>query len=756
MVKNENWGMDEVTEPAPKEEASEEFTSEKDVVTDGDDSEEAFKEEISEYETYDDEENGKESWGTEREVEVAMTDEASETEEELMEEQFASDIAIEETDAQDKRFATAYVDPSKNPKQKRIKEQKQEVKKVKKKNLGIIVVSCIVFLLALFLLFQIASKSSKQNFFSILDGILQTKLGSYTYVFDIRTSEHSDKTEQIIVANIEELEGVESVDLNEDVVVEGSRNSFVEWTNADGIKMTSWRYPKYKITVDGATTSLEPYTATATISIATEYFNDVFTDITAFEGNYYVNIESIGKWLRNSKDTYLVGLGNRLPEGSRYLVIPFEELYIPSRYAEDAELDLSKVPSIETLISRVLLFESCVEGNFKDCISKEALTSGVSTFDVIISGDDSVAVQRELRGMLSQAGNYYRSYVSTAVEKGLYNEEQSKQAMREEDNIIRALTDLMVYMNLSDLSPNNFQLTGTARKYENSKGIDSLEAKVVSKIKTDSKDYDISISLMRTGEKVDIRKPDGSTLIRDSLPEPTLIGNTFNRVVDYFNPTMIDFELKQELNPQRIKESVKMDLVQLVNNLPEAETYLTILTVDDYIAKYMAYEVTDESSAVDRINKQIVTDFANTLNSITGKPTLAEEEEVSIEEVLELYPEIAYEDSNVKMTGKINEEETDSTLACIDLLIMNKAEGDLELDLTTFSLRTLLSSVYPANNLTLLHAYDNSWDGMMSPESMVIPTSGYKNLKLYFVTSNDTGYMDLWVGEKKLGVAVSY
>lgn len=644
-----------------------------------------------------------------------------------------------------------------DPTEGRQKIKKQEEKRKKgnvKKYIGIIAAAGIV-LIAVFLCLSFFKKD-KDNYFTVLDGILNNELGTFEYTFDVRTTEHTEVAQDIEVT-LADLQDVEGSEETEEGTTEASApvssNTFVEWTNADGTKMNSWRYPKYKLTFSGICTSTDPYEADITVSLATEYYNGVLTEVIAKDGVYYLDLASLTSWLRSSSDSYLISLGEQIPDGTKYLMIPKDSFNLPSRYAEDSEVDLSKCPDLRTFIQRLNFLERSITSSLKGTVNiDKCMTTSEASYGLLITGEDGVKVANGVKSIVNRSGEFYKSYLSGARDKGLYDDSQYTQALREEDNVMKALTDLMVYLNIDDLSKSNVSISGTARKYTNSKGNSTLEASLNTSFQSSEKDYNVNMTFMRSGDKGEVSAPDGSTVTKDKLPSESLVRDITWGIVDYMNPTSILLENKLELNPERIEANIKEQLIKLVNSIPDAQMYLTETTVDSYIAKYANF---DDASAskVDLVNAQIVKDFMDTVNNVTGGVYI--EVEVTPEAEMPQYPEMIYEDTNIKITAKLNEENSDANLYQVDMFIINKANGSITLDLENFSLQTLLSSVYPANNTTLLHNYDNSWDDMKSPSELVLQPSTYANISLYFVISNDTGYMDLWFGDDKLGEIVN-
>lgn len=143
------------------------------------------------------------------------------------------------------------------------------------------------------------------------------------------------------------------------------------------------------------------------------------------------------------------------------------------------------------------------------------------------------------------------------------------------------------------------------------------------------------------------------------------------------------------------------------------------------------------------------------MNKIVGG--IVVEKEVVAEEEVEQYPDIIIDDADGYVSIKYNTEESDAKLIVLDMEVINKSDDtERTFNLTDYSLRTLLNSVYPANNETLLRNYDNTFDMEKLQTEMVLKPHEWGTCKLYFVISDDTGHMDLYSGDNKINTVVQY
>lgn len=631
----------------------------------------------------------------------------------------------------------------------------------------------LVAIIAIFVVKTVnsAMNSTKNTYFTVFDTVLKpTEPGSFSYEIYVGTKEANadetvnvNETETNNVDKLNEMASVEQTETNEETgeqteEVKTSNHIFREWTNVDGTKVVSWQYPTFQINIEGICLSAEPYEARFDITLGTPVTNGKFTEVIVKEGKYYIDLDTMRNWLVTSKDSYLMSVAENIPEGIKFVEIPEEEFEMYSRYAEVSERKDS-CASLKTKISRGLTFVNMLESSIKAVVPSECYQTTQDSYKINIGSETGHKIISMWSNMVLNANNTYSQYLTTIQNNGLLDETQAKQAVNERDNILKALDDLQIYFNLTDIQACDLQATGTAREYKNAQGNAVAESTLDFVIKTPEKNYTVNCKLMRSGGNGVVEAPTSSVMAKSELKESyeNVVYDTLNRVVDYFNPTCIELSEQLEPNPDKVIENIKQSLVDIVNSTESTGVYLTILTVDDYIEKYINMDY-DTALEQDRINILIVNDFMDTLNAVTGNVTVSEpnEEETQSEELEIQYPEVVFENSEIKIISNYNEEESNSNLYVVDALIMNKKDTPISIDLTNFSVRTLLSSKYSANSFTELHSYDNTWDDNISPTSVDLAESAYANVKLYFVVNGDSGYMDLWFGEESLGDIIRY
>lgn len=618
-----------------------------------------------------------------------------------------------------------------------------------------VIFGIVAGVLLLIIILMISSLfKSKSNYFDDIDAIVNNDLGTFKYVIDVRTSEHTEDTE--IKADSVDINNIENVTLEDETKEEDTNSndgshsgSFNDnWNNKDQIKATDWQYPNYKLTIEGVTTSLDPYTTQIKISLATEYFNDILTELICLDGNYYMNIEQLRYWLVQSQDSYLVSLGKAIPEGSKYLVIPESDFVFYSRYAEVDEIEDSAVvglPNITRRLKNILL--TVTNKVSQEVDSKCVYTSSDINYFIVDDGSD---VLNAIKFCALNGGDFYTSVLSNS--KKTYTEKGYAQALNEKDNIIYALQGLTNYLQIVDFNSTNLSIQGASRRYSNSKGNDVIEATLNTAMTANNVDYKVNCSLMRSGDTAEILVPQGSQISFDKYVNKSLIRETLNKICDYLNVTCIKTSVSLDLTTENIRDLVIDKFIELVNAQGTADFYITRNNYMQFVEKYINYKETKDSTENEKANAKLVADFCSDLNKVTGNMIkyIEKDEEV----VVDKYTKVESQINGVDITLTVDEEASKSNLLVVDAVFKNTVDEEVTIKLTDISVKTLLSSSYPCNNEIILRDYNNNFD--FSNVHKEVKVTGDATEKLYFVLQSDTGYMDIWYGDTNLGEIINH
>lgn len=606
----------------------------------------------------------------------------------------------------------------------------------------------------------------KMNYYDTMASLFTNELGTFNYTIDVRTGEKGSliTDKQSSTASVDELSSVENADTSTTEATEETniaaqepetekkenKNEFQDWNKYAEVKTGNWQYPNYKIVISGCTTSLEPLTTDFTINLVTANYNDKFTEVVCIDKKYYFDVESMYNWLKNSGDSYLISLTDKMPNGSKWLVVPESEFKIPSRYAEEGEKDLSYCTSLKTMYERFLIALTSTKSTLSSSLGSTGMTSNKDTVSINLAGSDASTILSVFKGITTQSGDWYDSLINTGVDNKLYTKDEHKQAVREKDNVMEALSDLATYLNITDLSSQKLAVQGSARTYTNGKNNATIEGSLNVNYSTDTTDYIIQFSGLRSGDSDDIKLPQGS---QTEVNDESYLGS-FNSLVDYLNITPIKTSVQLEINPTTISDEVLEKFIKLVNDTGTAGEWITKDNVFKFIEKYASFKETDETTKEDKANAKLVSDLAETMNKIIGGVVVTKE--VKAEEAVEQHPEISTQATGVTTNIKYDASKSDSQIAVFHVEAINKGDAPATVDTTNFSLRTLLNSVYPSNNETLVRNYDSTFDMSKLVKSVELPAKGWTEFDLYFVISDDTGHMDMYFGDTNLGSAIEY
>lgn len=626
-----------------------------------------------------------------------------------------------------------------------------------------ILIGVVAFILIVIIALVVKAKLSGGNYYDDLDKVMSNNVGKFKYVIDVQTSRHKDSDElKADSVSLKDLEGIESATSSEadeqeseEAQEENNKSKYEyamedNWGNKEDTKTGDWQYPSYKVTIEGCTSNLNPYTAQITISLATEFFSDKFTEIVCFDGNYYIDIEQIRYWLIQSKDSYLVSIGNNLPEGSKYLVIPEDKMIFNSRYAEDDEEAITV--GLKTLLNKYIVTGKYVKGYLSKSLGKTGLSSSDDLNYISISGKDGVKVLSAIKSLINN-GDVYTDIINLRNKNKLYDEVGYKQAQNEKDNVLDAFSKLAMYLNTADLEACNLSINGASRKYKNMNKVDIIECSLNTAMTTGDTDYKINISAIHYNSIDEIKLPMGSQTKIDDIKEFSPFRDAMNSLVDYCNISSIKLSNKLALTPENLELKIKDELIETINAKGTSSYYVTRNNLQRFINAYANYKETDESTENDKANAKLVEDYMKALNNITGG--VVKTIQVEKEEELEKYPKFEKEVNGVVYKGSVDESSLSNQVAEVKLNIKNTTDANIDIDLTNFSLRTLLSSKYPSNNEVLIRNYDNNYNFNSLKKSITVKAGESVDTKLVFVLSEDTGYMDIWYGEENLGVAFS-
>lgn len=632
--------------------------------------------------------------------------------------------------------------------------------KLLRSKLFIPIVGVLVILIMVGILFNVmGGRQSGMSYYDTMMSIFTNELGSFSYTLAVQTGDRGTVIKENIILPEDILDGSD-MEFNQG----GSSYEFQDWDKYAEVKSENWEHPVFSVSIVGTTMSLDPLLTNFTISVATPYYNNKFTEVTVAEDTYYIDVESLYNWLTNSADQYLMSLATTIPHGSKWLEIPASEFAIPSRYAEIGdEESLSEVHSLVTLYRRFLVALQLAGNNISGSMGERGVDRREDVVYVNFVNDDAYALFNTVKGIFGSSGNFYDAYVNSGASSGLFDESQQKQAAREKDNMMYGLRDMLTALQLVDFNDMNMQASGQVRSYTNGYGNSQVEGVFGIQFSSADTDYIIKLNAMRSGDQRNIGVPEGSKVGTNA----DLYYNAFMSVIDYFNFTPIKTDVKLNINPDTISDAVLDNFVALVNSTGSAGKYITRNNVGEFIDKYLHMDEASAQEAYDIINIRLVADLVSALQDVVdlkvtpgvgqGGNTGGEDDPVGPgPDEVEQYPSVYWEVDGVEYVFHYNTEQSNYNLFVVDVEVINKSDEDVVVNATEFSMHDLLDSIYPANNETLIRGYDSTFDMSKLVGELTIPSHGWEPFKLYFVNVNSVGHTDLFNGSLKLGAIIQY
>ena len=306
------------------------------------------------------------------------------------------------------------------------------------------------------------------------------------------------------------------------------------------------------------------------------------------------------------------------------------------------------------------------------------------------------------------------------------------QALNERDNVMEALSGVVQKLTVDG---GGLSGSGNARSITNGKGSQTLEGTMSLSGTFDGLDYRVVLEGSRSADFTEVMLPNGTQLDLGKFGGQERLQTLVDGLSDYFSFVPFPLEVRLAEDVGTVRDDALDGLVRLLNDSGEPVTRWSL-------PGYMEGHISDSEG--------VLPEFVEAFNGITGG--LIVEREVSIEEEAAQYPDIEYSERGITYSIRYNSELSNSSLLVLDGEAINKEGEALVVDLTQFSVSTLLGSRYPANNLTLM-------DGMGIEdiqETLELPEKTWGSFRLYFVLSDDRGHMDLFLGNNKMGAAVEY
>lgn len=658
-------------------------------------------------------------------------------------------------------------------------EKQDKVLAILKNKLVWIGVAAVVLVVLVVSLFRVLSgDKSELNYYDTMVSIFNNELGTFSYTFLVETGDkgtlikESDGNMDLSIGELNAAENDDAAGQDSDsssgqwneIAIQNGQSyqedkQFADWDKYAELKADNWQHPVYQVRIEGCTMSVDPLQTHFKVTVATPYCNQLFTEVTVRDDTYYFDVESVYNWLLNSSDDYLVRLAETIPHGSKWLTIPASEFAVPSRYAESGdEQELSEVKSLVTMYRRFLVILRTACSSVQGYLGDRGVDIRKDVVYLTLVGDDAMALLNAGKGIVTKSGDFYDAIVASNMNSGLYDETQYKQAGREKDNFIEALSDFGTSIQMCDPSTLKLQASGQVRQYINGYNTNQIEGVFGIQFSSDTTDYIVKFNGVRSGLQQDITVPDGSKTSDNAEMYLTFL----NRFVDYFNFTNIKTDVKLSINPDTISDGVLDKFITLVNNTGSAGYWVTRDNVGAFIDKYKSFRDSEVKGENDIKNKLLVEDLIAALDKVVVRDTTivpietnpgpSEPDNTDPEQ----YPVIDCNINGAEVHLEYNPTDSNYNLFVVDVEVINKTEEEVVLNCQDFSLQSLMASIAPANNEVLIRGYDSTFDMSLLLNEVVMPAKSWDTFKLYFILPDDKGHMDAFYGEEQIGVLIQF
>lgn len=630
----------------------------------------------------------------------------------------------------------------------------------------------VVALLVLLVVFANVMKGSTPdvNYYDMMQSLFTNELGTFSYTVSVETGPKGTVIDPGVVIS-EEIEAGDPESGDDDPEITGLPEgfsyetsdlgrAFVDWSKYANVKIDTWKNPVYTVQIAGTTMSLDPLMVNFSVYIATPYCNDKFMEVTVRDEMYYIDVETMYRWLMNSGDSHLIDLASEVPRGSKVLEIPAVDFVLPSRYAEEDEEELSSAHSLVTVYRRFLTSMRVVVSSLSSSMGNRGVDARDGSVYISYVADDAVEFAKAVRNIVTRSGDVYDAIISAAYSSSLYSEDQYYQALREKDNFIKSMESMVVAAQICDPNTLNLQVAGQVRQYENGYRNQQIEGSFGAQFSTETEDYIIKFVGIRSGDMADIVVPSGSKT-QENAP---LYRAAMLKVADYLNFTPIELTKRLVVDSDTLSDYVLDNFIKLVNDKGTAGYYLTRDNVGEFIEKYWKFNPIVAESEADLVNAQLVADYLTIPDKVVPVELIEEPlddgndnetQQTDVPEV-EQYPDIEWEYNGALFRFHRNETASQYGLFIVDCEVINKSESEMSISCENFWMQDLLASTYLANNEILIRGYDSTFDMSLLDKDFTVGPSMWKEFRLFFIGVDHKGHMDLFYGDTKVDAIIQY
>lgn len=655
---------------------------------------------------------------------------------------------------------------------KKVKEGCKKIwGKYKKSKPVVKVISLAVLVIIVFAIGSIPGRVKKEeaqnNFATQLGVILNNNQGSFDYTFEVQALDKKGASE---TTSTETASGDARGKIQSRKPVHKSWQAVTSAWQTNSLKESSnWAHPNYRVQIKGVCfdDSKDKMKLQAEILLTTAYKSGTFTHIVVDKGKIYINLDEIEQWLKNSQDSYLIGLADEFlgaSIGNQYIEYKNDDFVLDNLWASDTTKSSTGSHGLYELRGK----ESTVRllfWNYLEPILREASKSnGNGNYSIDMNQKDKSGktyneqFEDQIKYIITNSSSAFDTYYDNA--KDYYTDAGYSSEKGNKDNVVTALQKASDY-----LSSNSLNLKVTGEDFVDSEA-GEYSAKLNFAYTEDGVDYNISCNLMRSMQSTvdDVTVPDSATKGYDIAS----INAVADYMLDYFNPTKIIARSTDTTNQSNVNWTQADNFIDLVNNSGVTDQHLNRRNLKDFVQLYANLSPDDKDLtqndrnciALYTKNKALLQNLVSQENWLTE---LNNEEDT-------LEPSNSNEDSSDKEDKKSSSSEkkgnkkhdykgsiskkvsfvadtqkaSNGQLLVIGVKIDNKTGSMKSVDLTKFMVENDNGDTYYANSSDILMGYDSNFDTSQLVSNMNVDGNSTSKLAdLYFVVPNSTAKFKL-------------
>lgn len=661
-----------------------------------------------------------------------------------------------------------------------VKKVKEGCKKIwgkyKKSKPVVKIISLAVLVIIVFAIGSIPGRVKKEeaqnNFATQLGVILNNNQGSFDYTFEVQALDKKGAPDTTTATSTETASGDARGKVQDKRPVHKSWQAVTSTWQTNSLEESSnWAHPNYRVQIKGVCfdDSKDKMKLQAEILLTTAYKSGTFTHIVVDKGKTYINLDEIEQWLKNSQDSYLIGLADEFlgaSIGDQYIEYKNDEFVLDNLWSSDTAKSSTGSHGLYELRGK----ESTVRllfWNYLEPILREASKgNGSGNYSIDMNQKDESGktyneqFEDQIKYILTNGASAFDTYYDNA--KDYYTDAGYSSEKGNKDSVVTALQKASDY-----LSSNSLGLKVTGEDFVDA-AAGEYSAKLNFAYTEDGVDYNISCDLTRSMQSTvdDVTVPDSATKGYDLAS----INSVADYMLDYFNPTKVIARSTDTTNQSNVNWTQADNFIDLVNSSGVTDQHLNRRNLKDFVQLYANLSPDDKDlTQNDRNCIALYTKNKALLQNLVSQENWLTElnENISEEGTTEPSEDMGTpkDEGNKKPSEKKDKKKHDykgdiskkvsfvadtqkasnGQLLVLGVKITNKTGSMKSVDLTKFMVVNDNGDTYYANSSDILMGYDSNFDTSQLVSNVNVDGSSTSKLAdLYFVVPSSTASFKLY------------